>query len=151
MPDIYGPEQPFTKGDITENIVPLSDSGVVVTAVGDGEVQTEIGGEQVCEREETITSIITAGDKPIEASGGAISKSVGDTPVAEGSPGSVDKAVTDQDILDEVQGTVDTEISDDGVTEDEAGITDRDVVDDSATQEQAGTINRELGMSSCII
>jgi len=151
MPDIYGPEQPWTEGNITENIVPLGDIGVVVDDAEDGTEQTEVGGEQICEREATDISTITAADTPIEASGGTISNEVGDTPVEEGSPGTTEKAVTDQDVLDDVEGTVDTEISDDGVTEDELGITDRDVMIDSVPQEEAGTINRKLGMSSCII
>jgi hypothetical protein len=151
MPNIYGPEQPWTKGDITANIVPLSDTGVVVDDAEDGTVQTELGEGQVCEREETITPTITAGDKPLEDAGGTISNKVGDTPIEEGSAGTVENAVTDQDVLGEVSGTVDTKVSDEGVTEDEAGTTNRDVADDSATQEEAGIINRELGLSSCII
>ena len=152
MPKIYGPEQPWVDGDITENTIPIRRSGAVDVAGPDGSMQRAVTeGEGVCERGDTSTDVEVNQNKPSEASGGTISSKVGDTPTTEESAGVVNKAVTDQAISEDVEGTVDTKISDDEVTEAELGITDRDVMSDSATQEEAGTINRELGMSSCII
>lgn len=152
MPKIYGPEQPWVDGDITENIIPIRRSGTVDVAGPDGSMQRAVTeGEGVCEGEDSSTDVEVNQNKPSEAAGGTISSKVGDTPTTEQSPGVVNKAVTDQAISEEVQGTVDTNVSDEGVTEDESGNTSRDVAADVATKEKAGTINRELGMSSCII
>jgi hypothetical protein len=153
MPNIYGPEQPWVDGDITENTIPIPSSNPVAVAGPDGTMPTEVTeGEGVCEGKETTTDTDVVRDTPSEAAGGTISKSLGTHPPAEGSPGSVNKAVTEQEVSEAVSGTVDTKISDDQVTEAESGITDNDVMVDAPVESGAGIINKELGLaSSCNI